>query len=87
MRKWLYHGPGASNPKSKPTLFPPTLKVEGNKVVLFFGLEVKGLRYSHFIIFGILSDIHTYMVKTQGRKWPYLGPRAPNPKSKITLFP
>ena len=42
MRKWLYHGPGASNPKSKPTLCPPTLKVEGNKVAYFFNLGPMG---------------------------------------------
>ena len=27
------------------------LKVEGNKVLSFFGLEALGLRYGHFVIF------------------------------------
>ena len=65
MRKWLYHGPGASNPKSKPTLFPPTLKVEENKVVLFFGFGAQGPRYSHFLILGLLAAIYG---KTQNEK-------------------
>ena len=57
MRKWLYHGPGASNPKSKPTLFPTTLKVEVNKMVLVFGFGAQGPRYSHVLILGLLAAI------------------------------
>ena len=30
-----------SNPKNKDTLFPPTFKIEENKVPLIFGSEVK----------------------------------------------
>ena len=36
MTKQLYLGLWASNKKNKTTLFPETLKVEENKVVLFF---------------------------------------------------
>ena len=36
MTKQLYLGLWASNQKNKTTLFPETLKVEENKVVLFF---------------------------------------------------
>ena len=39
MTKQLYLGLWASNQKNKTTLFPETLKVEENKVVLFFLLE------------------------------------------------
>ena len=48
LRKRLYLSPWASNPKNKTTLFSPTFKIEGNKVVLFFGLEVQGPRYQGF---------------------------------------
>ena len=36
MTKRVYLGLWASNEKNKTTLFPETLKVEENKVVLFF---------------------------------------------------
>ena len=36
MTKRVYLGLWASNQKNKTTLFPETLKVEENKVVLFF---------------------------------------------------
>ena len=39
MTKQLYLGLWASNQKNKTTLFPETLKVEENKVVLFFLLK------------------------------------------------
>ena len=39
MTKQLYLGLWASNKKNKTTLFPETLKVEENKVVLFFLLK------------------------------------------------
>ena len=57
MRKWPHLSPGASNLKTKGTLFPPTLKVEEKKVPLFFGLEAPGLRYGHFLIFMIWLQI------------------------------
>ena len=39
MTKQLYLGLWASNQKNKTTLFPKTLKVEENKVVLFLLLK------------------------------------------------
>ena len=49
MTKWPYLGPGASDQKNKTTLFPSTFKIEGNKVVLFFGKKAQVLGYGHFI--------------------------------------
>ena len=37
--------------KNKTTLFPSILKVGGNIVVLFFGLDTQGLRYGHYVFF------------------------------------
>ena len=51
MRKWPYLGPGIINCKSKTTLVSSTLKVEGNKVVLFLQFKAQGPKYIHFLIF------------------------------------
>ena len=46
--KWPQIPHMTSDPKNKDTLFSHTFKMEGNKVPLFFGLEVKWMDYSHF---------------------------------------
>ena len=49
--KELYLSHLTSNQENKGTLFPSTLKVKENKVPLFSWLEVKWVRYSHFVLF------------------------------------
>ena len=83
MRKWLYLSPWAKIEKTKGSLFSQTLKVEENKVSLFFSIFAQGLRYSHFLIF--------CQPRQQGnilefRKWLYLSPWAKIEKTKGTLF-
>ena len=51
MTKQLYLGLWASNKKNKTTLFPETLKVEENKVVLFFLLKAPRQIYEVFFCF------------------------------------
>ena len=51
LRKLPYLTHFSSNKKNKTTLFPSTLNVGKNKVVLFFHFELKRVRYCHFIIF------------------------------------
>ena len=51
MRKWLYLSPRAKIKKTKGTLFSQTLKVEVNKVSLFFSIFAQGLKYSLSLIF------------------------------------
>jgi len=50
-RKWPYLTPETRNLKNKSTFFSSSLKVEENKVLLFFGFGASGLRYGHFLIF------------------------------------
>ena len=47
--KWQYLGPWAMNKKTKDTLLSQTLKVEENKVSLFFWFMAQELRYGHFL--------------------------------------
>ena len=58
MTKQLYLGLWASNKKNKTTLFPETLKVEENKVVLFFLLKAPRRIYEGFFV---LSKILNFM--------------------------
>ena len=46
----LYLGLWASNQKNKTTLFPKNLKVELNKVVLFFSLKAPRRIYEGFFV-------------------------------------
>ena len=48
-KKCPYLGRLATYKKNKGTLFSPTLKVEENKVPLFFWLEAWQPRYGHFV--------------------------------------
>ena len=50
MTKQLYLGLWASNQKNKTTLFPETLKVEENKVVLFFLLKAPRRSFGGFYV-------------------------------------
>ena len=65
MTKQLYLGLWASNEKNKTTLFHETLKVEENKVVLFFikGPQMDLLRFFCFIINCKLYE-HFFQLKT-----------------------
>ena len=49
--KWPYLGRFDSKWKNKGTLFSSTLKVEGNKVLLFFHFGLKSPRYEDFLVF------------------------------------
>ena len=48
---WLYLIYLTSNQENKGTLFSSTLKVEGNKVLLFFHFGLKLPRYKYFLVF------------------------------------
>ena len=50
MTKQLYLGLWASNPKDKTTLFPKTLEVDEDKVVLFFRLKTPKRSYGSFYV-------------------------------------
>ena len=54
IKKWSYLANFSLNQKNKTTFFSSTLKVEENKVVLFFHFELKWARYDHFFDFKIL---------------------------------
>ena len=58
MTNHLYLSLWASNEKNKTTLFPETLKVEENKVVLFFLLKAPRRIYEGFFV---LSKILNFM--------------------------
>ena len=65
MTKWVYLGLWASNEKNKTTLFPETLKVEENKVVLFFLLKAPRRIYEGFFVSSkILYYKHFFQLKT-----------------------
>ena len=57
--KWPYLGRFDSKWKNKGTLFSSTLKVEGNKVLLFFHFGLKSPRYEHFLVFYKSSSLMT----------------------------
>ena len=48
------------NKKNKVTLYHETLKVDDNKVPLFFHLEAIWRSYSQFVIFGGLRPYHQF---------------------------
>ena len=56
MTNQLYLGLWASNQKNKTTLFPETLKVEENKVVLFFLLKAPRWIYEGFFCFFVQNS-------------------------------
>ena len=81
--KCPYLGHFASKWKNKGTLFSSTLKVKGNKVLLFFIFGLKRLRYHNFLVFIIIcSNIND----EKTTKWPYLGRFDSKWKNKGTLF-
>ena len=60
MTKQLYLVLWASNQKNKTTLFPETLKVEENKVVLFFikGPQMKLVMETNIKIWHMIVSLH-----------------------------
>ena len=70
MTKWVYLGLWASNEKNKTTLFPETLKVEENKVVLFFLLKAPRQIYEGFFV---LSKIVNFMSTFSNQKFIFGG--------------
>ena len=73
----------ASKCKSEVTFPSSTLKVEEDKVPLFFRFVASGQRYVHFVI--SMIALSWSKIKKM-RKWPYLNPEATNLKNKGTLF-
>ena len=63
--KWPYLGRFDSKWKNKGTLFSSTLKVEGNKVLLFFHFGLKSPRYEHFLVF--TNHYHWWL--RRGPRW------------------
>ena len=67
--KWPYFGHFASKWKNEGTLFPSTLKVKGNKVLLFFHFGLKRLRYRNLLVFFIICFNTLDEKKQNGHIW------------------
>ena len=78
-----YFGHFASKWKNKGTLFSSMLKVDGNKVLLFFHFGLQSPRYRHLLVFIIICF---NMNDEKITKWPYLGRFDSKWKNKGTLF-
>ena len=83
MRKWLYLSPWAKIEKTKGSLFSQTLKVEENKVSLFFSIFAQELRFSLFLLF---CQPRQQGAILEFRKWLYLSPRVKIEKTKGPLL-
>ena len=82
-RKWQYLVHFSWKWKNNTTLFSSTLKVEENKVVLFFHFKLKWARYGNFYI----SQPSTFKTKNlKKRKWQYLVRFSLKWKNNTTLF-
>ena len=70
MTKRVYLGLWASNQNNKTILFSETLKVEENKVVLFFLLKAPRQIYEGFLV---LSKIANFMSTFSNQKFIFRG--------------
>ena len=82
-RRWLYLCPRVKIEKTKVPLLSQILKVEENKVSLFFSIFAQELRFSLFLLF---CQPHQQGAILKFRKWLYLSPWAKIEKKKMALY-